>query len=134
MRKFILKYTFGRYWYRFPWQHHYNCTSRGPFWYYNGYLIIALVFIFSGGTADWVIQWPAYLWSAVVLYFGFPLLGFSYYERFPAKWHELDEEQKWYFGNAVTSGDLRKHPPLPTSQFQEYVRIATKMRKKYNLR
>jgi hypothetical protein len=134
MRSFLLKYTFGRYWWKFWFQTHYNYTQRGPFWYYNGYLLLGLIFLASGGTWDWVLFIPALIWTAVVLYMGFPLFGFSYYERHPAKWHELDEEQKWYYGRVATMNVLSKKLEFTSSMMTEWISINQRMRVRYNLK
>lgn len=133
MRKLILKYLFGRYWWKFPFQYHYNYTAKGPFWYFNGYLLICLLWM-ATGRPEWLLQVPVYLWTAFVLYFGFPLFGYSYFEKHPATWDELDEESKWYYGIVATYASLKKKVPFTPEQFEEWAEIRERMKKKYRLK
>ena len=133
MRKFIIKYLFGRYFWKFPFQYHYNYTARGPFWYFNGFLLIGLIWM-ATGRPEWMLLWPMVAWFLIVLYFGFPLFGFSYFEKYPVKWEELeDEEQKWYYGVVATYATLRKKVPFTPEQFEEWAKIRAKMYIKYRL-
>lgn len=132
MRAFLIKYLVGRYWYRIPGQKHFNNTSRGPFWYYNGFLLIALLWI-ATGRPEWLILWPTIGWSLIVLYFGFPLGGLAYFEKFPFQWYELDEEQKWQYGQAAMSGELSRKLPFDDQMMMQWYRINQQMKKKYNL-
>lgn len=130
MRKFIIKYGFGRYWWKLPWQKQYNVTSRGPFWFYNGFLLIAILWGIFG--AEWILQ-LSILWALLVLYFGFPVGGLGYFSRFPVRWHELDDEQKWFYGVAAQSRDLRKPLEFTPGMFVEWMKLAQAFRKKYRL-
>lgn len=132
MRKLIIKYGFGQYWYKYPWQKHYNNMHRGSFWYFNGYFLIGMLWMISG-RPEWIIFWPTIIWTLVVLYLGFPVAGLGYFQKFPVKWDELDEEQKWYYGIGVSSGSLKKQILLTADQYEERIKIRTRMRKKYNL-
>lgn len=133
MRKFIVKYGFGQYWYKLWFQDHYNNMHRGSFWYFNGFLLIGLLWLITG-RPEWLIFWPTIAWFLFVLYFGFPLGGLGYFQKFPVKWEELDEEQKWYWGNGVTSGDLRKQIAFPADQYIEWLEIKKRMKVNYNLK
>ena len=128
IRKFLIKYLFGRYWYRFPGQHQYNNTSRGPFWFFNGYLLIAILWLLTGFGLGLSIPW-----SVIVLYFGFPLKGLSYFQMFPVKWHELDDEQKWLYGQAYFSTDLSKPLEWNSRMRTEWLKINREMKIKYRL-
>lgn len=134
MRAFLIKYYFGRYWWKFPKGVHYWSTSRAAFWNFNGYLLLALIFILSGGQAEWVIGYPTIIYSLWVLYISFPLGGLAYFERNIPKWEELDEEQKWMYGQAVMSGELTKKLHLTQEQMIQWIVLSNKFRNKYNLK
>jgi hypothetical protein len=131
MRAFLVKYLFGRYWWKLPFQTQYNVTSRGPFWYFNGFLLIAILWMIF--QLEWIIQ-LSIPWSILVLYFGFPLGGLGYFSKHPVKWGELDEEQKWYYGQAALSGELRKKIPFDHRMRSEWYVIAYNMKKRYKLK
>ncbi len=128
LRQFLIKYLFGRYWYRFPGQQHYNNTSRGPFWFFNGYLLIAILWMLTGFGLGLSIPW-----SIIVLYFGFPLKGLGYFQMFPVKWHELDPEQKWMYGQAHFSNDLSKPLPWNEGINKEWRKLNQEFKIKYRL-
>lgn len=129
IRKFLVKYLFGRYWFKLPFQKMYNNTNRGPFWFYNGYLLIGLSWLLFGQN-ELVIQ-SSIPYTLLVLYFGFPLGGLGYFSKFPVKWKELDDEQKWYYGAGATSGQLTKKIEFTSSQMSEWLELNQKFRKKY---
>lgn len=132
MRAFLIKYCFGRYWYIFPGQKHYNNCNRGPFWFFNGFLLIGIIWWLLGRPDAVLIA--AIPWAVLVLYFGFPIGGLGYFSKFPVKWSELDAEQKWYYGSGVMSGNLRTRPEFNSQQMSQWININKYFRDKYNLK
>lgn len=130
MRAFLVKYLFGRYWWKMPFQTQFNVTSRGPFWYFNGFLLIAILWMIF--RDEWIIQ-LSIPWSMLVLYLGFPLGGLGYFSKFPVKWVELDDEQKWYYGRAAMSGELTKYLVFDDQMMSQWYGINQRMKKKYRL-
>ncbi|WP_439473830.1 hypothetical protein [Algoriphagus formosus] len=130
MRKFIIKYCFGRYWWKLPWQKHYNNTDRGAFWSFNGFLLIALLWWITG--AEWTLM-LSIPWALLVLYFGFHIFGLGYFSRFPVRWPELDAEQKWYYGQAAQSGMLTKRLEFNSQMMSEWMKLSRHFREKYRI-
>ena len=131
MRQFLIKHLFGRYWWKFPWQSRYNATDKGAFWNFNGFLLIAILFGITGSELIISLSIP---WAMQTLYFGFDLWGYGYFSRYPVKWKELDEEQKWYYGQAAMSGQLTKRLPFNSQQLSEWMRLNNYFKDKYKLR
>lgn len=131
MRAFLIKYLFGRYWWKLPWQSRYNSTDRGAFWNFNGFLLIAILFLITRSELIISLSIP---WALQVLYFGFDLRGYGYFSRYPVKWKELDDEQKWYYGQAAMSGQLTKRLKFSSYQMSEWMGINNRFKDKYNLR
>jgi hypothetical protein len=73
-------------------------------------------------------------WMLVVLYFGFPLFGFSYWEKHPAKWHELTEEQQWYYGRVAMTADLKDKIEFTPDMMQKWMRLNIRFKAKYRLK
>jgi hypothetical protein len=132
MREFIIKYTFGRYYWKFPFQKHYNYLDRGPFWYFNGFLLIGIIWLIFGRPELWLNIVP-FVWVLPVLYLGFPLGGFGYYDQRPVTWDELDIEQKYVYGLGAMSGHLTKKLYFPPAYHTEWLEIKKYMKNKYNL-
>lgn len=129
MRRFIIKYTYGRYWWKLPFQKHYNNTARGPFWFFNGFLAICVFFWVFGFGLGFSIPWAVF-----VLYFGFPLSGLGYYDNYPVRWFELDNEQKWWYGQGVMMGEAPRGYHLNASQMAEWKSLNAWFKQKYNLK
>lgn len=124
-------------------QYHYNTTSRFGFWCFNLWLVLAL----PGIVAIFILEDPdpflKYLIifvpiGALTLYFGFPLRfggkkGIGYSERFPIRWEELDDQQKWFYGAGINSGQLQGQKPFPAKYMSEWMRLNQLYRKKFRL-
>lgn len=130
-RAFLIKHLFGRYWWKFPWQKHYNATDRGAFWSFNGYLILGFAGFFTGIELFYRLTIP---WTLMVLYLGFPIGGLGYFSKFPVKWDELDMEQKWFFGTGAQSGQLTKKIEFTPDMMVEWQAINRFMKDKYNIK
>lgn len=136
MRKFLIKYLFGEYWWKFEFQKHYNQTSRFGFWCFNILLAICIPAILGYLiTADE--GWFDYLWIViplvpVILYLGFPLGGMGYFHRYPPQWEELSRGQKWFLGK------MYKNPQgldrLTGQQWKEFFDIQDEFRSRYGLK
>jgi hypothetical protein len=85
------------------------------------------------GRHDWILL-LSIPWALVVLYFGFPVGGLGYFQKFPVQWDELDEEQKWYYGTAAQSGQLTKRVIFDIHMMSEWIQLAKKFKAKYGLK
>lgn len=128
MRKFLIKYLFGRYWWKFPGQSRYIYTDRGGFWNFLGFIILGLLGFFTGIEIFYNLTIP---WALQVLYFGFNLGGFGYFSKYPVKWNELDKEQKWFYGDAAMSGELTKKLEFDAQMMTEWMKINLELKAKY---
>lgn len=145
IRAFLIKFLFGRYWWKLPdkswwlstkyfkwmsWlsQSRYNATDRGSFWNYSGFILLAILWLITG-MEIWL--QAAIPWGLQVLYFGFSIGGIGYFSKYPVHWIELDEEQKWFYGDAAQSGDLTKKLEFTPAMMQQWIYINKKLSVKY---
>jgi len=140
IRKLLVKYLFGKWWVKIG--KRYEGFSRPGIFFLSFIFILAIMFILAFAFSLPILLLIAQIFTGIftvsVLYFGFNLSlggifknGIGYFNRYPVKWDELDDTQKWHLGQGILSGQLTKKLSLTGEQWKEYFEIYDKLNKKY---
>lgn len=116
MRKFIVKHFALNYTVKFL--GYYWTALRASRIIFPLFTISGLLITYTG----WHIL--TYLLAASTLYALF--LGFFYFNIWPVKWHELDDNQKLQAGTAISSGHSTMN--LTLEEWEEWRRLLAKSR------
>ncbi len=69
-------------------------------WIFSTFLLLGLIELkHPYELFESFLSWPLTGILLFELWVGFSWFGYGYFEKFPVKWNELDEEQKYDYGN-----------------------------------